>query len=135
MGTIIVTLRYVHGAFTAAVLVLIAWQMGLGLRIRRARRSGAPAPAPAIRGHRRSGPLLPYLAAFGFLVGILLSVINERNIFFYPLHLSLGTAIVALLFLNARIARKIKGPASPLRGGERRWRRSGIETSAAARVY
>jgi len=108
-------LKYVHGSFNAAMMVLFFYQGSLGLRIRRARRTKGPFPMAAVRRHRRNGPILKTLGVVGFLLGLVLVLVDTGRVFEFPLHLFTGLTIVVLLISTNLVSRKIKGPASPLR--------------------
>jgi len=104
-----------HGLFNVFVAVLFFYQGWLGLTIRRARRSQASIPIGAVRRHRKTGPGLASLGVLGFLVGLILAIIDTGRILFYPLHLFIGLTIVILLIGTFLISRRIKRPVSPYR--------------------
>jgi hypothetical protein len=108
-------LRIVHGLFNAFVAVLFFYQGWLGLTIRRARRSQASIPLGAVRRHRKTGPVLASLGGLGFLVGLILAIIDTGRILFYPLHLFIGLTIVVFLIGTFLISRRIKRLDSPYR--------------------
>lgn len=49
------------------------------------------------------------------LAGLILVMLDTGNVFQYPPHLFIGSAIVLLLFLTYRVSRKIAGPSAPQR--------------------
>jgi len=104
-----------HGLFSAIVAVLFFYQGWLGLTIRRARRSQAPIPIASVRRHRKIGPVLASLGGLGFLVGLILALMDTGRILYYPLHLFIGLTIVVLLIGTFLISRRIKRPDSPYR--------------------
>jgi hypothetical protein len=108
-------LRIGHGLFNALVAVLFFYQGWLGLTIRRARRSQASIPLAAVKRHRKTGPVLVSLGGLGFLIGLILILIDTGRLLFYPLHLSIGLTIVVLLMGTFLISRRIKRPDSPYR--------------------
>ncbi|MDF1577016.1 MAG: DUF4079 family protein [Desulfurivibrionaceae bacterium] len=109
-------LRLGHGLFNFAVALLFFYSARFGLMIRQARHQGAARPAVAIRRHRKLGPILAVLGALGFGVGLILVLLDTGNILQYPVHLSVGVIIVALLLTTFLVSRKITGTgASPLR--------------------
>jgi Protein of unknown function (DUF4079) len=108
-------LKIGHGLFNAFLAVLFFYQGWLGLMIRRARRSRASIPIGAVRRHRKTGPVLAALGGLGFLVGLVLVIIDTGRVLFYPLHLFVGLTIVLLLIGTFLISRRIKRPDSPYR--------------------
>jgi hypothetical protein len=108
-------LRPVHGAYNAIVMLLFLYQGWLGLRIRRDRRARAPLPIPVVKRHRRMGPVLVILGAFGFLEGLTLVLLDSGRVLEFPPHLFTGLTIVVLLLATYKISRDIKGPDSPYR--------------------
>jgi hypothetical protein len=108
-------LRIGHGLFNAFVAVLFFYQGWLGITIRRAKRSQASIPLGAVRRHRKAGPVLALLGGLGFLVGLILAIIDTGKILFYPLHLFIGLTIVVFLISTFLIARRIKRLNSPYR--------------------
>ena len=109
-------LRLAHGLFNFSVVLLFFYTARFGLLIRRARQKGAPRPTAAIRRHRKLGPILASLGAMGFGAGLTLILLDTGNILKYPVHLLVGTIIVALLLTTFLVSRKIAGPeASPFR--------------------
>jgi Protein of unknown function (DUF4079) len=108
-------LKFVHGFYNVLVMVLLFFQGWLGISIRRARRSQAPLPVKAVKRHRKMGPILALLGALGFLVGLVLVLVDTGRVLEYPPHLFVGMAIVILLISTFLISRKIKGPDSPFR--------------------
>lgn len=104
-----------HGLFNAAVGILMFYQAWMGLKIRRARRTKGAFPLSSVKRHRKIGPVLPYLAAFGFAFGLLLIALDHRPLLAFPEHFFLGLSIVLLLWLLRRLGARIKGPLSPLR--------------------
>jgi hypothetical protein len=105
----------IHGLYNAAVGALLVFQALLGLKIRRARRTGAAFPVAAVKRHRKNGPFLPYLSAFGYAVGLFLILLDHRRLLAFPTHFFLGSSIVLLLILQRRLGARIHGPASPIR--------------------
>lgn len=83
-----------HGIFNTVVMLLFCYQGWLGHRIRSQRMAGASPPLTAVRRHRRAGPLLVILGAVGFFVGLTLVVVDKGKVIAFPLHFSLGLAIV-----------------------------------------
>lgn len=112
---LIANLRLVHGCFNLTVMLLFFYHARNGLLIRRARRTKAPLPVAAIKRHRRLGPILALLGAGGFAAGLTLALIDSGEVLRYPLHFSVGVAILLLLFLTYRLSRKIAGPDDPQR--------------------
>jgi hypothetical protein len=112
---VVAILAPVHGLFNALVGVLLFYQGWLGLKIRRARRTGGAFPVAAVKRHRKNGPGLPYLAAFGFAAGLVLIMLDHRRLLAFPAHFFLGLSIVVLLLLMRRLGARIKGPLSPIR--------------------
>jgi hypothetical protein len=108
-------LRPVHGAYNTIVMLLFLYQGWLGLRIRRDRRARAPLPIPVVKRHRRMGPVLVILGAFGFLEGLTLVLLDSGRVLEFPPHLFTGITIVVLLLATYKISRDIKGPDSPYR--------------------
>jgi hypothetical protein len=104
-----------HGLFNLAIGFLIAYQGFLGLKIRKARRAASPFPVKTIKRHRRIGPFLPILSAFGFAAGLLLIRLDHRRLLAFSAHFFLGLSIVFFLVLMRRIGLRIKGPDSPFR--------------------
>jgi hypothetical protein len=105
----------VHGLYNAAVGVLLFYQAILGLKIRRSRRSGAAFPVAAVKRHRKIGPVLPFLSAFGYAAGLFLILLDHRRLLAFPAHFFLGSSIVLILFVQRRLGGRIHGPASPIR--------------------
>jgi len=108
-------LRIGHGLFNVLLAVLFFYQGWLGLKVRRARRSQASIPLAAVKRHRKTGPLLVLLGGLGFLIGLILVIIETGKILFYPLHLFIGLTIVVSLIGTFLISRRIKRPDSPYR--------------------
>ncbi len=108
-------LRIFHGLYNAAVMVAFFFMAALGWRIRRARLSKAPLPVASVRRHRGRGPVLVILGVIGFLVGLIVILIDTGKLLEYPVHLVVGLGVVALLVWTYVISRKIKGPDSPAR--------------------
>jgi hypothetical protein len=101
-------LRFVHGFFNAAVLLLFVCQGYLGLRIRKNRKTGKQAPQ-VNRRHRKVGPFLAVLGVFGFLAGKTLVYIDHGHFFEHALHYITGAIIVLSIIATFFISRKIKG--------------------------
>ncbi|MHB8790558.1 MAG: DUF4079 family protein [Desulfobulbaceae bacterium] len=97
-----------HGIFNGVVMLLFCYQGWLGHLIRRQRLAGAAAPLTAVRRHRRAGPLLVMLGAAGFLAGLLLVMIDKGKVISFPLHFSLGLAIVLTQTAAYIVSRKIR---------------------------
>jgi hypothetical protein len=112
---LIANLKLVHGLFNLTVMLLFFYHARNGLLIRRARRATSPPPLPAIKRHRRMGPLLALLGAGGFAAGLILVILDTGNVFAYPAHLFVGSAILLLLFFTYRVSRKFAGASDPQR--------------------
>jgi len=112
---VVAILAPLHGLFNALVGVLLFYQGWLGLKIRRARRTGGAFPVAAVKRHRKNGPVLPYLSAFGFAAGLVLIALDHRRLLAFPAHFFLGLSIVLFLLLQRRLGARIKGPLSPIR--------------------
>lgn len=97
-----------HGVFNAIVMLLFCHQGWLGHLIRRQRMAGAVPPLAAVRRHRRTGPLLVALSAAGFLAGLILVIVDEGKVVAYPLHFSLGLAIVLTQVAAYIVSRTIR---------------------------
>lgn len=107
-------LRLLHGVFNTFIAVLFFYQARLGWKIRKGRKSGALA-LREMKRHRKLGPFLVILGISGFLVGLMLVLIDTGSLVKYPLHLFNGLLIIALISVTFGISRKIKGSDSPLR--------------------
>lgn len=105
-------LRYVHGGFNLAMVLLFFYQGSLGLRIRRGRLADSPAPRAAGR-HRRLGPVIAPLGVLGFLAGLALVFLDKGRVFEYPLHFLGGLSVAALVTAAFLLSRGIKGPGTP----------------------
>jgi Protein of unknown function (DUF4079) len=90
------------------VMLLFCYQGWLGHLIRKNRRAGAAAPMAAVRRHRRAGPLLVALSAAGFLAGLILVIVDKGKVVAYPLHFSLGLAIVLTQATAYAVSRTIR---------------------------
>jgi hypothetical protein len=108
-------LRPVHGVYNTIIMLLFLYQGWLGLRIRRDRKARAPLPIPEVKRHRRMGPVLVILGAFGFLEGLILVLLDSGRALEFPPHLFTGLTIVVLLLATYKISKDIKGPDSPYR--------------------
>lgn len=108
-------LKLVHGLFNLTVMLMFFYHARNGLLIRRARKADTPLPLLAVKRHRKEGPLFALLGAGGFCAGLALVFVDTGNLFQYPLHLSVGTAILLMLIISYRVSRKIAGPAVQLR--------------------
>jgi hypothetical protein len=115
-------LRYVHGAFNLAMVLLFLYQGSLGLRIRRGRLANSPVPRAAGR-HRRLGPVLAPLGALGFLAGLALVFLDKGRVFEHPLHFLGGLAVAALITVAFLLSRRIRGLETP-------WRAAHFRTGA-----
>jgi hypothetical protein len=107
---LIADLRLGHGLFNLTVMLLFCYQARNGLLIRWARQAQAPPPLLAIKRHRRLGPLLALLGVAGFAAGLILAILHAGMVLLYPLHFSVGVAILFALFLTYRVSRTIVGP-------------------------
>lgn len=112
---LIAILKLVHGLFNLTVTLLFFYHARNGLLIRRARRGNTPLPLHAIKRHRRMGPVLAILGGAGFTAGLTLVTLDTGDPLKYPPHLSVGMAILLLLFLTYRVSREIAGPSAPQR--------------------
>jgi len=108
-------LRIVHGLFNFTVMLLFFYTARYGLTIRSARRNGTPLPVAAVIRHRTLGPVLALLGGLGFVAGLTLVLLDTGDIFKYPAHLAVGTAIVALILTTFLVSRRIRGQNSPHR--------------------
>lgn len=108
-------LRLAHGLYNSTVIFLFFFQAAMGLSIRSARRSGRPLPVAAARRHRKLGPVLEILGIAGFLAGLTIVTLGERNYLEHWHHLFIGAAIVSLIVVTVRVSSRISGPDSPLR--------------------
>ncbi len=102
-------LRLSHGVYNLFMLLLFLHQGFLGLRVRRARKAHAPLPFPAIKRHRKGGPVLAGMGAFGFLFGLVLILLDTGNILEYPPHFFAGCLIVLALVAGIVTSGRIKG--------------------------
>lgn len=108
-------LRLLHGIFNFAVLFLFLYQARLGLQIRRARLAKAPLLFTAVKRHRKEGPLFTGLAAFGYVFGIVVVLLDTGNLLEYAAHFTAGTLLVLVLSVVVFLSRRIKGQQSPYR--------------------
>ncbi len=115
MTPLVAVLAPVHGAYNAVIGVLLFYQGWMGWKIRRARRRGGAFPLSSVKRHRKLGPSLPWLAAFGFAFGLLLIALDRRPLLAFPPHFILGSSIVLILWFTRRLGGRIKGPQSPIR--------------------
>lgn len=105
----IANLKLVHGLFNFTLMCLFVYHGRYGLQIRKARKGKTPLPFVAIKRHRKLGPILALLGAAGFCVGLTLVFLDTGNILSYPLHLSMGIAILSLLCWTYLVSKKIRG--------------------------
>lgn len=102
---LIVYLKLVHGLFNLTVVLLFFYHARNGWLIRKARRAKESLPLAAIKRHRRLGPILALLGAGGFAAGLILVFLDTGNLLLYPPHLSVGVAILLLLFWTYYVSR------------------------------
>lgn len=105
-------LKLLHGTYNIVMMGLFFRQGVLGFAIRRERVAGRAPFFDAIKRHRRAGPMLTLLGAFGFLAGVVLTLIDHGHILHYPRHFVTGAVLVLLLGTTYLVSRKIKGRAS-----------------------
>ena len=105
-----------HGIFNTLVMAGFCYQGWLGHVIRRSRLAGARPPLPVVRRHRRLGPWLVLLGPAGFFAGLLLAVIDQGRVMAYPLHFSLGLALILAQGAAWTVSRKIKVSGAEGRG-------------------
>jgi hypothetical protein len=98
-----------HGIFNTLVMCCFCYQGWLGHVIRRHRLAGTRTPLPVVRRHRRFGPWLAGLGCAGFFAGLSLVVIDQGKVVAYPLHFSLGLALILTQVAAWAVSRKIKG--------------------------
>jgi hypothetical protein len=98
-----------HGVFNSLVALFFCYQGWLGHIVRRHRLTGAAPPLSVVRRHRRQGPWLVGLGWTGFVVGLVLVLIDKGVVVAYPLHFSLGLTIVLTLAGVWAASRKITG--------------------------
>jgi hypothetical protein len=108
-------LKILHGTYNTLVMFLFFYQGYIGLKIRRERIQGKMRNFSLIRKHRKAGPIFAILGILGFLIGLVLVLIDKGHLVQYPLHFFVGLLLVALIALMYFISRKIKGLESPLR--------------------
>lgn len=107
-------LKLGHGSFNVFIMLLFVFQAGMGLRIRRLRRGGSPDFA-LVKRHRAFGPVAAAIGIAGYAAGILLVLLDERQIMKYPLHFACGSLIVICIVLVVLLSRRIAA-------GESSWR-------------
>ncbi|OGQ85458.1 MAG: hypothetical protein A2512_00450 [Deltaproteobacteria bacterium RIFOXYD12_FULL_56_24] len=98
-----------HGTFNSLVMLFFCYQGWLGYVIRHHRLTDAPAPLPVMRRHRRQGPWLVMLGWTGFVAGMVIVLLDKGKVMTYPLHFSLGLAIVLIQGGAWAASRRIKG--------------------------
>jgi hypothetical protein len=110
-------LKLLHGLYNFLVMLLFIRQGWLGLGIRKNRANGRPPNLTAIKRHRRSGPVLAFLAGGGFLAGLTLTCFDHGHLIHFPAHFMTGSALVLLIGITYLVSRQIKGLALPWRNG------------------
>lgn len=108
-GNIIPYLKYIHGAYNGAVILLFLYQAWLGLNIRKCRKAGKPLEVKLVRRHRKFGPFAAVDGIIGFAGGIGTAYLSFGAIFVYPIHFLTGLTISALIIITFLFSRKIKG--------------------------
>jgi len=101
-------LKFLHGLYNTAVMVLFVYQGFLGLRIRRERKAGIRS-FHIIKRHRKLGPVLTFESMIGFLAGVTIVYLDFGHIFKYPLHFITGLLIVLSVITAFLISKRIKG--------------------------
>lgn len=107
-------LRYLHGAYNFFVFLLVIYHGSLGLRLRRARRAGGLL-SWAVKRHRKLGHWVAVSAIAGYAIGLTVTFLSSGDVLKYPLHLTVGTVITALLISTYFVSRQIKAGESPAR--------------------
>ncbi|MDA8099586.1 MAG: DUF4079 family protein [Nitrospiraceae bacterium] len=102
-------LRYAHGFFNLCMMALFFAQARIGFRIRKARKAGAPIPFDDVRRHRKAGPVFALWGSLGFLVGIVVVLLDKGRIFAYPPHFVTGFLIVTGIAVLYLLSKRIKG--------------------------
>ncbi|HAS16732.1 MAG: hypothetical protein A2Y48_04730 [Nitrospirae bacterium RIFCSPLOW2_12_42_9] len=108
-------LRYSHGLYNILIAFLFFYQGWLGFTIRRQRNGGKPASKIAAKRHYKFGPGVSIMAILGLFAGVILVLIDKKNVFEYPLHLFVGLTIAFFILISYRISKRIKGKNSPMR--------------------
>lgn len=115
MQELVPVLQVGHGLFNAALLAAFLAQGRLGWRIRRGRVSGFAMDVLALKRHRRRGPILALLLGVGYLAGTVTALVHKGRWAPYPLHLAVGTLLIALVVATVVVSKRIQSPASPAR--------------------
>lgn len=68
-----------------------------------------------VKQHRRLGPIAAFLAIAGYLAGISLVLFDKGSVYEYPLHLAVGSAMLASLVTTVVLSRMIKGTLQSIR--------------------
>lgn len=113
-GLFIDIFKIVHGSFNALLALVFFYQAWMGLAIRKGRKKKQP-QILIVKRHRRLGPLLVIMGLSGYLIGLILILIDKGRLLEYPLHLAVGSSIVFFLLGQYAVSKKIKGPESSLR--------------------
>ncbi len=107
--------KLAHAFFNASMMGLFFYQAWLGLVIRKARLTGAPMPFAVVRRHRKAGPVFALWGGLGYLAGVIVVLLDKGRFIEYPLHFTIGTALVLVLAGVFAVSRRIKGAAVPAR--------------------
>jgi hypothetical protein len=103
---VIAYLKLLHGAYNLFIMFLWWYQALMGGRVRKTRKSGGLNPK-AVRRHRKSGPVISYLAVAGYLWGAVLGYIDNGRLLKYPLHFITGSIIILVIITISIISRSI----------------------------
>lgn len=109
---------YLQGAHAVFNAVLLLGLLSLGIvgwGNRRNRLAGRPMNAPLVRRHRRWGVILAGILPFSYLGGLGTVFLDFKTLLKFPLHLGIGTLLLAAVGLTYLASRKIRGLQSPWR--------------------
>jgi hypothetical protein len=98
-----------HALFNTCLFIAFIYQAGLGWGIRKNRISAGKPEAVKIRRHRKLGPVIAALLPLGYLAGLMLTYLHHGVIVEYPLHLGVGTLLVAAVISTWWVSKNIQG--------------------------
>lgn len=104
-----------HALFNTCLFIVFIYQAAIGWRIRKNRLSADKPEAAKIRRHRKMGPVIAALLPLGFLAGLLITFLGEGGMGKHPLHLGVGSLLVAAVISTWLVSKNIKGTSSSWR--------------------